>query len=164
MQESVDVPEPPATVLGVRVHAELSDTRATSPVNPFTGEIATVEVPAEPTTTVTVAGLTAIVKSACPVIVKVTVAEWLNEPLVPVTVTLTVPATAKVHDKVDVPEPPATVVGVRVQAESLDARATLPVKLFTGEIVIVEIPGEPTATVTAVGLAAMVKSGSPVTV
>ena len=57
VQESVDVPEPPVTVLGFRVHAELSDTRATSAVNPFTGEIATVEVPGEPTTTVTVAGV-----------------------------------------------------------------------------------------------------------
>ena len=164
VQESVDVPEPPVTVPGVRVHEELSDTRATLPVNPFTGEIATVEVPGEPTTTVTVAGLTVTVKSGCPVTVNVTVAEWLSEPLVPVTVTLTVPAAVKVHDKVDVPEPPATVVGVKVHAELLDARATLPVKLFTGEIVMVEVPGEPTETVTAVGLAAMVKSGRPVTV
>jgi len=75
VQESVDVPEPPVTVLGVRAHAELSDTRATSLVNPFTGEIATVEVPPEPTTTVTVAGLTVTVKSGCPVTVNVTVAE-----------------------------------------------------------------------------------------
>ncbi len=70
----------------------------------------------------------------------------------------------KVHDNVDVPEPPVTVAGVNVHAELSDARATSPMKLFTGEIVIVEVPGEPTATVTAVGLAAMVKSGRPVTV
>ena len=41
---------------------------------------------------------------------------------------------------------------------------TDPVKPLTGEIVIVEVPAEFTATVTAVGLAEMVKSGAAVTV
>lgn len=76
----------------------------------------------------------------------------------PVTVTVTEPATAKVQDNVDVPEPPVTVVGVRVQAALSDASATLLVKPLTGLIVIVEVPAELTATETVVGLAARVKS------
>jgi hypothetical protein len=93
----------------------------------------------------------------------VTVVEWDSEPLVPVTVTVTVPAVVKVQDRVEVPEPPVTVVGVSVQAELSEARATLPVNPFTGEIVMVEVPAELTTTVTVAGLAAIVKSGRPVT-
>ena len=57
-----------------------------------------------------------------------------------------------------------TVVGVNVQAELSETRDTSPAKPFTGEIVIVEVPGEFTATDTVAGLAAIVKSGRPVTV
>jgi len=89
---------------------------------------------------------------------------WVSEPLVPVTVTVTEPATVKVQDKVDVPEPPITLPGVNAQAELSDTRATSPVNPFTDVMVIVEVPAEPIATVTAVGLATMVKSGVPVTV
>ena len=63
VQESVDVPEPPVTEAGVRVHAELSEVSATVPVNPLTGETVIVEVPAELTITVKVVGLAATVKS-----------------------------------------------------------------------------------------------------
>jgi hypothetical protein len=79
-------------------------------------------------------------------------------------VTVTVPAELKLHESVEVPEPPVTVVGVRVQAELSLARRTSPVNPLTGDIVIVEVPGEPTVTVTVVGLASIVKSGRPVTV
>ena len=82
----------------------------------------------------------------------------------PVTVTVTVPAALKVHESVDVPEPPVTVIGLSVQAELSDVRATLPVNPFTGETVIVESPAELTATVTVFGEALSAKSGSPVTV
>jgi len=75
VQESVDVPEPPVTEAGVRVHAELSEVSATVPVNPLTGETVIVEVPAELTTTVTVVGLAATVKSGRPVTVNATVVE-----------------------------------------------------------------------------------------
>ncbi len=78
--------------------------------------------------------------------------------------TLTVPAAVKVHDNVEVPEPPVTVVGVSVHAELSDAKATSLENPFNGEIVIIDVPAEFTATVTEVGLAEMVKSGSPVTV
>ena len=88
----------------------------------------------------------------------------MSEPLVPVTVTATEPVAVKVQDKLDVPEPPVRVAGVTVHAELSETKATPPVKLFRGEIVMMEVPGEFTATVTAVGLAAMVKSGAPATV
>lgn len=82
----------------------------------------------------------------------------------PVTTTVTGPVDMKVQDRVDVPEPPVMVAGVRVQAELFAARARLPVKPFTGETVIVDVPGELTIVATVVGLADMVKSGRPVTV
>ena len=96
--------------------------------------------------------------------VKSTVAEWERLPLVPVTVTVTLPAAVKVQDRVDVPEPPVTVARDKVQAELSDTRATSPVNPFSGETMIVEVPGEFTTTVTAVGLTVMVKSGAPATV
>ena len=78
--------------------------------------------------------------------------------------TVTDPVAVNVQDRVAVPEPPVTLLGVNVQAVLSDARATVPVNPFTGEIVIVEVPGEFTATDTVAGLAAIVKSGRPVTV
>jgi hypothetical protein len=75
VQDSVDVLEPPVTLAGVNVHAELSEVRATAPVNPFTGETVTVEVPAALTAMVTLVGLAAMAKSGRPVTVKATVAE-----------------------------------------------------------------------------------------
>ena len=79
------------------------------------------------------------------------------------TVTVTGPVDVKVQDRVEVPEPPVTVAGVRVHAALFTVRATLPVKPFTGETVIVDTPGELTITVTVVGLAETEKSGTPVT-
>jgi hypothetical protein len=83
---------------------------------------------------------------------------------VPVTVTVTGPAEVKVQDNVEVPVPPVIVAGVRVQAELLEVRATLPVNPFRGEIDMVEVPGAPVSTVTAVGLAEIEKSAGTVTV
>jgi hypothetical protein len=83
---------------------------------------------------------------------------------VPVIVTVTEPADVNVQDSVEVPEPLATLVGVRVQAELSDPRATVPVNPFNGDMVIVEVPAEPTGTVTEVGRAEIAKSGRPVTV
>src|SRR5437773_2036325 len=81
-----------------------------------------------------------------------------------VTSTVTLPAAVKVQDRVDDPEPPVTVARDKVQAELSDTRATSPVNPFSGETMIVEVPGEFTTTVTAVGLTVMVKSGAPATV
>jgi hypothetical protein len=88
----------------------------------------------------------------------------VREPLVPVTVTVTVPAVVNVQESVDVPEPPVTLVGVNVQAELSEVRATVPVKPFNGATVIVDVPAVFTATVTLVGAAVRVKSGTPVMV
>jgi len=164
VHERMEVPEPPVTVVGVRVHATLSAANATLLANPFKEATVIVEVPADPTDTVTVIGLAEIVKSGRAVTVKSTVAEWERLPLVPVTVTVTLPAAVKVQDRVDVPEPPVTVARDKVQAELSDTRATSSVNPFNGEIVIVDVPAEPTVTVTAVGLAETVKSGRLVTV
>jgi len=84
----------------------------------------------------------------------------VREPLVPVTVTVTGPAVENVHDSVEVPEPLVTVAGVNVHAALSLVNATLPVKPFTGAIVIVELPATPTVVVTLTGLAEIVKSGT----
>ena len=76
-------------LLGVRVHVKPAGATAlvsaTVPVKPFTGATVIVEVPATPALTVTLVGEAATVKS---VTVYVTGAEWVSEPLVPVTVTV----------------------------------------------------------------------------
>lgn len=69
LHDSVEEPEPPVTVTGVNVQAELSAVSATSPTNPLTGETVIEEVPGEPTVVVTVAGVAMIMKSARPVTV-----------------------------------------------------------------------------------------------
>ena len=94
LHDRVEVPDPPVTLVGVRVQVRppVGDTvavSATVPVNPLTGAMVIVDVPAWLTLTATLVGLATIVKS---VTVKVTVAEWDNVPLVPVTVTVYVPA------------------------------------------------------------------------
>ena len=143
LQDSMDVPDPPVTVARERVQAELSETSTTSPVNPFNGEMVIVEAPAEPADTVTDVGLAEIVKSGNPVTVYVTVTELVSEPLVPVTVTVTVPAELKVQDSVEVPEPPVTVAGVSVQAELSEVRETSLENPFKGEMVTVDVAAAP---------------------
>jgi hypothetical protein len=71
------------------------------------------------------------------------------------------------HDKVDVPEPPATLVEERLQARFVEfvvtARVTVLVKPLAGVTVMVEVPETPAVTATVVGLAVMPKSGAAVT-
>lgn len=164
VHESDEVPEPPVTEPGLKVQAALSLVKLTVPVKPFTGETVIVDVPGRPTTTETLDGLGAMEKSATCVTVKVTVAEWDRAPLVPVTVTTTVPAVAKVHESVVVPVPPVIEAEDKEHAILSGAKATVPVKPFRGETEMVEVPGEFTATGTAVGLAETVKSGAGMTV
>ena len=76
---------------------------------------------------------------------------------------MNVPLTVAVQESVDVPEPPVTEAGVRVQVrpvagETEDVSATVPVNPLTGATVMVEVPATPTLTATLVGLALMVKS------
>jgi hypothetical protein len=103
----------------------------------------------------------------------VTVAEWERLPLEPVTVTVNEPATDPEHDRVEVPEVVVlvseTLAGLRVHMRPVDGetvldKATVPAKPLVAETVIVEVPAEPTATLTLVGLAATVKFGAGVTV
>jgi len=54
-------------------------------VNPWRGATVIVEVPLAPASTVTLVGLAATEKSLT---VNVTIAEWVSDPLVPVTVTV----------------------------------------------------------------------------
>jgi hypothetical protein len=63
---------------------------------------------------------------------------------------------------VDVPDP-VTLFGVRVQVKPvtglmLDVRLTTPLKLWSAEIVMVEVPAVPPLTLIEVGLAVIVKS------
>ena len=158
------VPDP-VMLAGVSVQVrpvagDTVDTRLTVPLKPCRAVTVIVDVPAVPATTVTLVGLAAIVKSWT---VKVTAAECDSVPLVPVTVTVYVPA-LPVHDSVEVPEVPrVTLVGVRVQArpvagETAAVKLTVPVKPWTEPTVIVEVPEAPASTVTLVGLAVTVKS------
>lgn len=83
-------------------------------------------------------------------------------PLVPVTVTVKVPLTVAVHDRVEVPDP-VTLVGVSVQVMPVvglldEVRLTTPANPLTAVIVMVEVPAWLTLTGTLVGLAAIVKS------
>ena len=67
------------------------------------------------------------------------------------------------QDRAEVWDAPRTMLdGVRVQVrpagETVEVRATVPVKPFTGATVIVEAAAVPALTLTLVGLAATVKS------
>jgi len=77
---------------------------------------------------------------------------------------VTLPVEEKVHDRVEVPEPPETDAGERVHAALSLVRATVPVNPFNGEIDMSEVPAELTFTSTAVGFTDIVKSGAGVTV
>jgi len=81
-----------------------------------------------------------------------------------VTVTVTLPVAAKVHDSVEVPAPPVTVDGESVHAELSLVKATSLANPLTGEIVMVDVAATPTVADTVLGLAEMVKSAAPVTV
>jgi len=79
-----------------------------------------------------------------------------------VTVTVYVPPDPE-QDSVEVWETPRTMlVGVRVHVnpagETVEVRATVPVKPLTGATVIVEVAAAPARAVTLVGLAVTVKS------
>jgi hypothetical protein len=76
-------------LVGVRVHVrpagETEEVRETVPVNPWRGATVMAEVAAALAKAVTLVGLAVTVKSLT---VTVTVAEWVSDPLVPVTVTV----------------------------------------------------------------------------
>jgi len=153
VHDRVLLPEP-GTVGGLSEHAALLAERLTVPANPLRPVTVIVEVPAELTFTVTDVGLAAIVKSWT---MNVTVATWVIDPLVPVTVTCTVETAANVQDRVELPEP-VTLVGDSVHDVLLLERLTVPLNPLSPVMVIVDVPAAPALTVTVVGLAEMVKS------
>jgi hypothetical protein len=147
VQESVEVPAP-VTLVGVRAQAVLSAERLTTPLKPLTAASVIVDVPSWFTFTLTVVGLALIVKS-CTVNETVAVCERL--PLVPVTITVTLPVDVKVHDRVW--------AKLRSAHAVLSAdRFTVPLKPLRAEIVIDESPAWLTSTLTLDGLAVIVKS------
>lgn len=120
---------------------------ATVLANPLTGETVTVEVPRTPAFMNTGVGLDVIVKSW---IVNVTVAEREMLALVPVIVTWVVEVDENVHDSVALPEP-VRLEGAIVHDVLLVDRATGAEKPFEEVTLIVDVPVEPTSSVTLVG-------------
>ncbi len=83
--------------------------------------------------------------------------------LVPIIVRVNIPLVEEMQERLEVPEPLVTLLGLRVQArpdggETEVLNTTVPVNPFTGPIVMVEVPVPPTSMATLVGLALMVKS------
>ncbi len=83
-------------------------------------------------------------------IVTVTVAEWTNEPLVPVTVTVYVPEVVEETERTDVPDPPeerATLAGlsdvVRPGGEAEAVSDTMPAKPLRLDRLSVEVAVAP---------------------
>jgi hypothetical protein len=117
----VEAPDP-VTLVGVRVQVKpvaglTVEVRLTNPLKPCWAVIVIVEVPEAFAETVTLVGLAVIVKSWT---VYVTVAERARLPLVPVTVTVYVPALPE-QESVDAPEVPSDkLVGVCVQVRPVD--------------------------------------------
>jgi len=70
------------------------------------------------------------------------------------------PAIPAVHESMEVPEPPATLVELNVHDRLVElavtARVTVPAKPFTGATVIVEVPATPVLSLTLIGLAVTV--------
>jgi|SRR5579864_374698 len=158
MHDKVDVPLPPVTVVGVRVHERLVEfeptARATVPANAFAGVTVTVEAPAEPAIAVTGVGLALTAKSWT---VNVIVIECERLPLVPVTVTGTIEVDEKVQDSVELPEP-VTVEGLRAHDVLFETRLTIPAKPFRGVTVMLDVPAAFTSTLTLGGVPVTVKS------
>ena len=75
----------------------------------------------------------------------------------PVTPTWKVPTEVKVHERVELPEP-VTLVGDNEHEVLLVVNATTPANPLTGLTVTVEVPADPTLTVTEVGAAVIAKS------
>jgi hypothetical protein len=79
--------------------------------------------------------------------VKVAVAVWVSDPLVPVIVTLSVAAVAEEHDRVAVPEPVMLLGVIAPQvnpAGTVSVNDTMPAKPFCAVTVIVEVIEAPT--------------------
>jgi len=171
--ESVLVPEfPSVTLVGESVHVVVPEVppvtvevNETGPVKPFRLVAVIVDVPAAPPPMMpTLVGLAAIVKSWT---VYVTMAVCDKFPLVPVAVTVYVPAEPE-QESEDVAEPPegvVTLIGFKLHARPVDGDTdavndTAPLNPFRLVIVIVEVPAVPASALTEVGLVLIIKSGA----
>ncbi len=127
--------------------------RATVPVKPFTLVAVRVEIPVTPELVMTLAGTGFMAKSWTTM---VRGAEWTNERLVALTVTVYV-AAEPVHDNVEVTVVPSvTLVGVSVQlmpdvGTVEEVSPTVPVNPLTAPMVIVTVAAVPALTVTLDG-------------
>ncbi len=84
------------------------------------------------------------------------VVEWDNVALVPVTIRETTRAVGKLHDRFELPEP-MMLVGLSVHKVLFDDRLTTPLNPFKLVIVAVELPVLPATTVMPVGFVEMLK-------
>jgi len=162
VQESVEVPEPPVIVVTdkLQVSPLFGDTvsvRVTVSVKPLAGAIVIVEDMGEPTFPFMLDGLAVTVKSS---MVKVAVAEWMSVPLVPVMVSVYVPAMLELHETVAVPVALRLLgeIGVQLRPDgTMSVRLTAPLNPLRKFTVIDEVVG--TVASTGAGLvAAMLKS------
>lgn len=152
VQDRVAVPEP-VTLLGVIAPqvrpAGTESVRVTVPEKPFRALTVTVDVALAPV--LTAAGEVAeIEKSAAFAKVKVALAEWDNEPLVPAIETVKVFAVVEVQARVAVPAPEmvAGVIAPHVSpAGTVSVKLTVPANPFKAATVIVEVADDPTVTV-----------------
>src|SRR5207253_1743736 len=161
LHETVAVPEL-VTLLGVIAPQVRPDgtvsVNVTVPVNPLTADTVMVDVAELPTDTA--AGEVAVILKSLWLTVQVAVVECDNVPLVPVIVTVNVPAADALHDSVAVPELVTLdgVIAPQVKpVGTVSVRLTVPVKPFTADTVIVDdaavltvVEGDVAATVKSV--------------
>jgi hypothetical protein len=127
-------------------------------LKPLSAVKVTVEFPRDPALTVTLVGLAAIVKSTTS---NVTVELWANGPLVLPTITMLFEKVEKVQVRLTLAE---VVVDVKVTLGTVRLHAVppfwkipmVPVKPLTAVTRIVELPGDPAFTISAVGFAMIV--------
>ncbi len=81
----------------------------------------------------------------------------ISDPLTPLTSIVFVPANAKLHERLELPDP-VRLEGVRVHAVLFDDKLTIPANPFRPVTTMVEVPTEPALTVTEAGLAVTEKS------
>ncbi len=137
------------------VEGDDAEVRLTVPVNPLVGAIVIVEVAEDPALAFALVGLAVTLKSWT---VTVTVTLWNSTPLVPVTVTVYIPALPEQVRVDDCEAPRMTLVGLSVQeapvlGETEVVSETVPENPFNGATVIVDVALAPAGALTTVGLA-----------
>lgn len=162
VQDNVEVPEPPVIVVGVSPQVmplvgEVAIVKVTVPAKPLDGLTVMIALNGEPTFPLRLVGAALMLKSS---IVNVAVVEWESVPLVPVIVSVYVPAIVELQDTEAAPDAVMLdgKIGPQLRlAGRVSVRLTVPTKPFRKFTVIVEVAG--TLASTAAGeVAAMLKS------